>query len=110
MELMLTKKDIKQIMQGALREFFETLVLQYFEHNEKEHGEMKTILKSHDKRFDDLDSRFDSHDRDIDLIQRKLEKSEDDHEEIFNKLEKIDGHVQGQEIRISKLEDVASII
>lgn len=107
---MLTKKDIKQIMQEALKEFFETLILPYFEHNEKDHEETRITLKSYDKRFDDLDKRFDSHDKDIDSIQRKLENNEDNHEEIFNKLEKIDQHVQGYGKRISKLENLVSSI
>ena len=101
---MLDKKDLKAIgslfdvkIKSALTEFFETLILPYFEHNEKDHAEIRSTLKSHDKRFD-------SQDRELDSIQRKLEKNEDDHEEIFDKLEKIDRHVQNHEKRIKKLE------
>ena len=112
---MLNKKDLKAIadlfelkfdenIKPALTEFFDTLILTYFENNEKDHAEIRASLKSHDNRFDDLDKRFDSHDKDIDSIQRKLEKSEDDHEEIFDKLEEIDQHAQSQEKRIKKLE------
>ena len=97
---MLDKKDlinVKVIVQDSLKEFFETLILPYFEHNEKDHAEIRLTLKSHDKRFD-------SQDRELDSIQRKLEKNEDDHEEIYDKLEKIDRHVQNHEKRIKKLE------
>lgn len=87
---MLDKKDLKAIgsifdvkIKSALTEFFETLILPYFEHNEKSHAEIRATLKSHDKRFD-------SQDRELDSIQRKLEKNEDDHEEIFGKLDKND--------------------
>jgi len=105
---MLDKKDLKDIrslfdssfdvkIKGALTEFFETLILPYFENNEKDHEEMKKILRKHDVRFD-------SQDRELDSIQRKLERNEDDHDEIFDRLEKIDQHVQGHEKRIKKLE------
>ena len=90
-------KDIKVIVQDSLKEFFETLVLPYFEHNEDDHAEIRSSFKSHDKRFD-------SQDRELDSIQRKLEKNEDDHEEIFDKLEDINRNVNGQEKRIKKLE------
>ena len=46
-------KDIKKLMQDALTDFFETLILPYFEHNEKDHAEIKATLKVYDKRFDD---------------------------------------------------------
>ncbi len=97
-------KDIKKLMQNSLTEFFETLILPYFEQNEKDHAEIRATLKSHDKRFDDHDKRFDSHDKrfdshdknfdtqdkDLDSIQRKLEKNEDDHEEMLERLGKVE--------------------
>lgn len=49
---MLDKKDLKAIedllkknMKKSLTEFFDTLVLPYFEHNEQNHKEIKTELK-----------------------------------------------------------------
>lgn len=95
---MLDKKDIndiKKLMQESLTDFFETLILPYFEHNETDHAEIRTILKSHDKRFDNHDKRFDNHDKNfdtqdknLDSIYRKLEKNDDDHEEILRRLGK----------------------
>ena len=109
-------KDVKTIVQDALQEFFETLILPYFDHNEKDHAEMKAILKSHDKRFN-------AQDKELDSIQRKLEKNEDDHEEIFKRLDtndedhkkmltrlgSIDFNLQNHEKRIKTLE-LASVI
>lgn len=85
---MLDKKDFSTIesliqknIKNALREFFETLILPYFEHNEKDHEEMKKILRKHDERFDSQDGELDS-------IQRKLEKNQDEHDEMFQLLDK----------------------
>lgn len=75
------KKTIKEIVKDSLQEFYDTLILPYFEHNEEDHKEIRKILKKHDDRFDVVDSELDS-------IQRKLEKNEDDHEEIFRLLDK----------------------
>ncbi len=98
---MLTQKDVKDIVINALGDFFENVLAPYLdrEHkeNQKEHEEIRAILKSHDKRFD-------TQDKDLDSIQRKLEKNEDDHEEIFDKLEDINQKVNGHEKRIKKLE------
>jgi len=105
-EFMLTKrdlKDVKQVVQEALKEFFETLILPYFEHNEKDHKDIKQQLNKHEELLG-------KHDLSLDKIYRKLEKSDDDHEEIFNKLEKIDRHVQGYQKRILKLENAANIL
>lgn len=104
---MLDKKDLKDvrvIVQDSLKEFFETLILPYFEHNEKDHAEIKVTLKSHDKRFDDHDKRFDSQESELDSIQRKLERNEDDHDEIFLKLDRIEKHATNHEKRIKRLE------
>lgn len=85
---MLNKKDLHSIedliqknIKNALQEFFETLILPYFEHNEEDHEEMKKILRKHDERFD-------SQDRELDLIQRKLERNRDEHDEMFQLLDK----------------------
>lgn len=85
---MLDKKDFSTIesliqknIKNALQEFFETLILPYFEHNEEDHKEIRKTLSEHDKRFDSVDIELDS-------MQRKLEKNEDDHEEIFRLLDK----------------------
>ncbi|MBI2613764.1 MAG: hypothetical protein HYW62_03250 [Candidatus Levybacteria bacterium] len=91
---MLDKKDLKAIekifdirfnvnIKGALTEFFDTLILPYFERNEKDHAEIRATLKSHDKNFD-------TQDKDLDSIQRKLEKNEDDHEEMLRRLGKVE--------------------
>ncbi len=103
---MLDKKDLKAIekvfdarfdikIKSALTNFFETLLLPYFEHNEENHAEIRETLKLHGKRFDNHDKRFDSHDKNfdtqdknIDSIYRKLEKNDDDHEEILKRLGK----------------------
>lgn len=119
---MLNKKDLSCIeeliqknLKNGLREFFETLILPYFDHNEKDHDEMKKILRKHDERFDSHDKRFDSHDkrfdsidRELDSIQRKLEKNEDDHEEIFHRLDRIEVHVTSHEKRIKRVETALS--
>lgn len=83
-------KDIKKLMQDSLTEFFETLILSCFEHNEKNHAEIKATLKSHDKRFDSHDKNFDTQDKELDSIQRKLEKNEDDHEKMLRRLGKVE--------------------
>lgn len=104
---MLTKEDkktIKDILGGSLREFFDSLILPYFDHNEKDHDEMKKILRKHDERFDSHDKRFDSIDRELDSIQRKLEKNEDDHEETFQRLDRIEESVANHEKRIKRVE------
>ncbi len=52
---MLTKKDlseidglmqkrVKKLISSALQEFYETLLLPYFDHNEKDHAEIKKGL------------------------------------------------------------------
>lgn len=57
--------DVK--FKEAFREFYETLLLPYFEHNEKEHkeireeirtqvGELKEYIKDHEKRISKLES------------------------------------------------------
>lgn len=92
-DFMLIKKDlssIESLIKKNLREFFETLILPYFEQNEKDHAEIRSILRSHDKRFDSHDKNFDTQDKDLDSIQRKLEKNEDDHEEMFKRLGKVE--------------------
>lgn len=106
---MLDAKDLKAIgdlferkfdqkIMPALTEFFDTLILPYFEHNEKDHAEIKKILHAHDKRFD-------SQDREIDSIQRKLEKNEDNHEEMFGRLDKNDKDHKEIFLRLGKDED-----
>ncbi|MBI4096685.1 MAG: hypothetical protein HY425_03125 [Candidatus Levybacteria bacterium] len=76
---MLTKKDFKDIkvmMVDSLGEFFETVLVPYFDHehkkNQKEHEEIKV--------------------------------------ELGDKIDLIDEHLKDHKKRISKLEDVASII
>ncbi|EKD65703.1 MAG: hypothetical protein ACD_50C00011G0005 [uncultured bacterium] len=104
---MLDKKDFSTIesliqknIKSALTEFFETLILPYFERNEKDHEEFRKILRKHDERFD-------SQDRELDSIQRKLEKNEDDHDEMFQRLDRIEKHVTNHEKRIRRVEAVA---
>jgi hypothetical protein len=67
---MLSKNDLNQIekifdknMKESLREFFETLILPYFEHNEKDHADMKKGIKDikehvidHEKRLGKLEA------------------------------------------------------
>ena len=98
---MLDKKDFSTIesliqknLKNALTEFFETLILPYFEKNEKDHEEMRKTL--------------DSHDAELDRIFRKLEKNEDDHEEIFHRLDRIEKHVTSHEKRIRSVETIVS--
>ncbi len=104
-------KDIKVIVQDSLKEFFETVILPYFEHNEDDHKEIKHQLKQHgellEKHGELLEKHgelLEKHDVGLDKIYRKLEKNEDDHEEIFDKLENINQNVNGYEKRIKKLE------
>lgn len=92
---MLNKKDLKEIesvIQNSLHEFFEKLLLPYFEHNEKVH--------------DDLAKRHDKHDEDFDKVFRKLERNEDQHDEIFQDLDKIDKRLDKHDRRIEKLEAI----
>lgn len=108
---MLNRQDlgsIENLIKKSLQEFFETLILPYFEHNETDHAEIKATLKAHDKRFDDHDKRFDTQDKSLDSLYRKLEKNEDDHEEIFGRLDSIDKHIGKQIGRIEHLEAIAS--
>lgn len=100
-DLLSIEELIRKNVKNTLQEFFETLILPYFEHNEEDHKEMKKILKKHDERFD-------SQDRDLDSIQRKLEKNEDDHEETFQRLDRIEVHVTNHEKRIRRVETVMS--
>ena len=116
-------KDIKKLMQNALEEFFETLILPYFEHYENDHKEIKDILKRHETILKSHDNLLESHDSELDRISRKLEKNEDDHEEMFKRLDandkdhkkmlgrlgSIDLHLQNQEKRINRLETIASV-
>ncbi|MBI4079588.1 MAG: hypothetical protein HY429_04850 [Candidatus Levybacteria bacterium] len=70
---MLNKKDlekIEKIMGDKLQEFFETLILPYFEHNEKDHAEIKEALKRHDNQ---LNENANDHER----IFRALERNRD---------------------------------
>lgn len=94
---MLDKKDFKTIetlMQKALTEFFDTLVLPYFEHNEQDHKEIKETLADYD--------------REMDLMQRKLDRNQDEHDEIFVKLDSIEKHVINHERRIKRVETITA--
>ncbi len=115
-------KKIKDILSDSLKEFYDTLILPYFEHNEKDHEEIKMILRNHEKILGnhekilgnheklliEYSKSFDSQDKELDSIQRKLEKNEDDHEEIFQKLDGINKLFANQEKRIRRVETVLS--
>lgn len=66
---MLDKKDLKAIekvfdarfdvkVKGALTEFFEALMLPYFEHNEKDHKEIKEEIKAVGEHIEDHAKRI----------------------------------------------------
>lgn len=90
-------KDIKRLIQDSLTEFFETLILPYFERNEDDHKEIKQILDKHGAMLNEhgiaLKSHgelLEKHDVSLDKIYRKLEKNEDDHEEMLERLGKVE--------------------
>lgn len=97
---MLMKSDLKQIkglMQASLQEFFETLILPYFEHNEQDHKEIREILKKHDQRFDE-------NDRDNEKMIKKLQQNQEEHDEMFQRLDRIEAGVTDHGKRIKRLE------
>lgn len=98
---MLTKDDLRAIeriidtkLKSALQDFFETLILPYFEHNESDHKEMMR--------------RFDENDKEHDRIFRMLEKNQDEHDEMFQRFDRIESHVKNNEKRVKRLEAVTA--
>lgn len=98
---MLDKKDLKAMeevfdarfdvkIKNALTEFFETLLLPYFDRNEDDHKEIKQILNKHEVLLKEHGKLLERHDLSLDKLYRKAEKNEDDHEEMFKRLGKVE--------------------
>lgn len=102
---MLDKQDIKTIkglLNDALKEFYETLLMPYFEQNEHDHKEIKEHLKKHDRDITTIQNEV--HD-----IQGKLDKNQTEHNEILDKLDTFQKQTTQQNKRITKLETATGL-
>lgn len=91
---MLDKKDFKQIQEivnGSLFEFWDKVIVPYFE-----------------KESDKNEKQFKEIKEDIGDINRKLDRNTSDHDKMFEKFDSMEKRIEDHEKKIKNLERITS--